>query len=279
MMLHSSSFYYLETFFIFIFFLIQTADSAIKWKKYTETQLQSGIKEFYTESWDAEIEVPMQRSKQMQTYDIDNDESESLKKNIKIYVRKFSHTEKVTRHLWLISGGPGSSTSGIERALSVKLLDTAIYLMDNRGLGRSHKYQTPNYICIILSLFLCYIRLCSFSDQKYCLKDPKKCYEALEFPSKIISMHETAQDYNDVSRMIREMEGGGDIYMYGSSYGATLAYTAFKFAPNLVKLFQILKLLGFIRFIVFRIITRSLHSRVQTEWRSRCEDSRHRFVL
>lgn len=241
-MLDSSSFYYnyLKIIFVFVLFLIQPADLAIQWKKYTETQLQAGIKEFYTESWDAEIEVPMQRSKannQMQIKDVDNNESENLKKKIKIYVRKFSHTKKVTRHLWLISGGPGSSTSGIERALNVKLPDTAIYLMDNRGLGRSHKYQTSNYIrSLILIFFPCYIRLCSFSDRKDCLKNPKKCYEALEFSSKIISMHETAQDYNDVSRMIKQMEGGGDVYMYGSSYGATLAYTAFKFAPNLVKL-------------------------------------------
>ena len=47
-------------------------------------------------------------------------------------------------------------------------------------------------------------------------------------------MHETAKDYNYVSRMILNEAVDGEIYMYGSSYGATLAYTAFKFDPYLV---------------------------------------------
>ena len=36
--------------------------------------------------------------------------------------------------------------------------------------------------------------------------------------------------------MILDEAGGGQIFMYGSSYGATLAYIAFKYKPNLVKM-------------------------------------------
>lgn len=47
-------------------------------------------------------------------------------------------------------------------------------------------------------------------------------------------MHETAKDYNLISKMI--LNGvGGNFFIYGSSYGATLAYTAFKFDTKLVK--------------------------------------------
>lgn len=46
-------------------------------------------------------------------------------------------------------------------------------------------------------------------------------------------MHETAKDYNEISQMILN-EDGGNFFMYGSSYGATLAYTAFRFSPQLV---------------------------------------------
>lgn len=126
-----------------IFYLIVRAetDAGIQWKRYPATHLKAGIKDFYKETWDAEIEVPMHHYsvyKKETNKDMDMD-SIVLNKKLKIYVRKFSHEMKAKKHLWLISGGPGSSSSGIERALNVKLPDTAIYLMDNRGLDRSHK--------------------------------------------------------------------------------------------------------------------------------------------
>lgn len=48
-------------------------------------------------------------------------------------------------------------------------------------------------------------------------------------------MHETAKDYNHISKMILN-GAGGNFFIYGSSYGATLAYTAFKFDTKLVNL-------------------------------------------
>jgi len=76
-------------------------------------------------------------------------------------------------------------------------------------------------------------RMCHEVESGKCQNNPKKCYDSLDYLSKDISLHETAKDYNYISRVILKSYGG-KIYMYGSSYGAILAYTAFKFDPFLV---------------------------------------------
>ena len=76
-------------------------------------------------------------------------------------------------------------------------------------------------------------RMCHEVESGKCQKNPKKCYDSLDYSSKDISLHETAKDYNYISKMILNLDGG-KIYMYGSSYGAILAYTSFKFDPFLV---------------------------------------------
>ena len=98
----------------------------INWKKYDAKSMKATTRDYYKYSWDTKITVPRKHS-----------ETEENTETFEIYVRKFSRNKTSTKHLWLISGGPGSSTSGIEKALSVMLPDTAIYLMDNRGLGES----------------------------------------------------------------------------------------------------------------------------------------------
>lgn len=77
--------------------------------------------------------------------------------------------------------------------------------------------------------------MCREFESGMCKKNPKKCYDSLNYSSKDISLHETAKDYNYISRMILKVHGG-KIYMYGSSYGAILAYSSFKFDPFLVKI-------------------------------------------
>lgn len=80
--------------------------------------------------------------------------------------------------------------------------------------------------------------MCGEDQSPKCQKNPKQCYNALGYSSKHISLHETAKDYNHISRMILK-SCGGKVYMYGSSYGAILAYTAFKFETFLVKLAKV----------------------------------------
>lgn len=115
------------------------AVDAISWKPYEAKHLKPAMREYYRFAMDAMIPVPQSHA----TIETSEDESVSdpvYTPKFDIYVRKFSRSNHRTRkHLWLISGGPGSSTSGIERALSVQLADTTIYIMDNRGLGHSHK--------------------------------------------------------------------------------------------------------------------------------------------
>ena len=126
-------------FVIFLFIFADTVfNEAIQWEDYDGRHLKPNTKEFYRYSWDSYIPIPRRHSlPKSSTFDI--------------YVRKFSPTrERTRRHLWLISGGPGSSTSGIERALTVKMADTTIYIMDNRGLGHSHKYNIHNFSVIKL---------------------------------------------------------------------------------------------------------------------------------
>lgn len=79
--------------------------------------------------------------------------------------------------------------------------------------------------------------MCHHSMSRECQQNPVKCYNALEYDPKVISIHETAKDYNYLSRLISRMNGGGDneFYMYGSSYGAILAYAAFKYDPTFVR--------------------------------------------
>jgi hypothetical protein len=78
-----------------------------------------------------------------------------------------------------------------------------------------------------------FCRMCREEESGVCQKNPKKCYISLDYSAKHISLHETAKDYNYISRMILK-SCGGKVYMYGSSYGAILAYTSFKFDPYLV---------------------------------------------
>ena len=106
--------------------LFASDSDIIKWKKYDAKFMKPTVRDYYKYSWDTKITVPRTHSDDTETG------------TFEIYVRKFSHVEMAKKHLWLVSGGPGSSTSGIERALSVMLPDTAIYIMDNRGLGESH---------------------------------------------------------------------------------------------------------------------------------------------
>lgn len=100
----------------------------INWRRYDAKSMKPTIRDYYKYSWDTKIAVPRRHS------DYEKEDTETFD----IYVRKFSRNKTAMKHLWLISGGPGSSTSGIEKALNVMLPDTAIYLMDNRGLGESH---------------------------------------------------------------------------------------------------------------------------------------------
>ena len=127
------------SFLVFICF-VSMVYGHIQWKNYDGRYLKPRTREFYKYSWDVYIPVPQQHSlRDSPTFDI--------------YVRKFSSTrEKTSNHLWLISGGPGSSTSGIERALSVQLTDTTIYIMDNRGLGHSHEYISQLLMLIVIFL-------------------------------------------------------------------------------------------------------------------------------
>lgn len=112
--------------FIFASMLVDAAE-VIRWNNYDGKFLKPNTRAFYRHAWDVYLPVP-------QNYSIPDSSI------FNIYVRKFSPSRERTRnHLWLISGGPGSSTSGIERALSVQLADTTIYIMDNRGLGHSHQ--------------------------------------------------------------------------------------------------------------------------------------------
>lgn len=54
----------------------------------------------------------------------------------------------------------------------------------------------------------------------------------LPYPPQVISVHNSAQDYNHVTRLVLGADGG-HMYLHGSSYGAVLAYRAFLFAPQL----------------------------------------------
>lgn len=145
-------FIYLFIIIIFLSFnvsVVIAVDTPIKWRPYVPKHLKPQLKDFYTETWDAMIEVPLEHPNEF------NDFQES-EKHFQIYVRRFSHVRSAKKHLWLISGGPGSSTSGIERALSIRLPDTAVYIMDNRGLGHSNRYGYFNifasldaYFCIM----------------------------------------------------------------------------------------------------------------------------------
>lgn len=103
-----------------------TTEWGIKWNKYDAPLMKPVVRGYYKYAWDTKIAVP-------RTHTVPGNPE-----RFEIYVRKFSRIEDAKKHLWLISGGPGSSTSGIEKALTVMLPDTAIYLMDNRGLGQSH---------------------------------------------------------------------------------------------------------------------------------------------
>lgn len=124
--------YFFQSIIIFLFsisnnFVDAVSSGLINWKKYDAKSMQATTRDYYKYCWDTKITVPRKHS-----------ELEKNKETFEIYVRKFSRNKTSTKHLWLISGGPGSSTSGIEKALTVMLPDTAIYLMDNRGLGESH---------------------------------------------------------------------------------------------------------------------------------------------
>lgn len=108
-------------------------DDYIDWKVYDAKHLKPSIREYYKCAMDARIRVPQRHG------DATRNENDSVPA-FDLYVRKFSRSARRThRHLWLISGGPGSSTSGIERALNLQISDTTIYIMDSRGLGHSHK--------------------------------------------------------------------------------------------------------------------------------------------
>lgn len=105
--------------------------STIKWQPYHPKYLSADAAKFYTYRSDAIVSAPLSHlpwhRQQLQTRG----------KSIKLYIRKFSRTPFPQKHIWFITGGPGCSTDGVERALSVKLPDAAIYLMDNRGLEQS----------------------------------------------------------------------------------------------------------------------------------------------
>ena len=116
--------------------VISCSSTTIHWNPYEATHLKPSVREYYKNTQYAMIPVP-------QIHDdnpSDVQDEEGTTGTFNVYVRKFSRSEKRTRkHLWLISGGPGSSTSGIERALNLNLFDTTIYIMDNRGLGHSQQ--------------------------------------------------------------------------------------------------------------------------------------------
>ena len=75
--------------------------------------------------------------------------------------------------------------------------------------------------------------MCSYAESKNCVENIKKCFNNYKHPSYTISLHETAQDYNYISQLILRASGG-EMFLYGSSYGSILAYRAFKFNTNLV---------------------------------------------
>lgn len=105
--------------------------------------------------------------------------------------------------------------------------------------------------------------------------NPKKCYESVDYSPKDISMHETAKDYNYISRMILNENSGGEFYMYGSSYGATLAYTAFKFDPFLVKPPCVQFMISNFYILVRGTVVGIVHAWIQTARKCRCSKTRH----
>lgn len=64
-----------------------------------------------------------------------------------------------------------------------------------------------------------------------------------------------------------QTNGGIDneFYMYGSSYGATLAYTAYKFDPFLVNMRKVIVFLNL--FLVFGNFVGSLHTGISFKWK------------
>ncbi len=105
--------------------------SKINWQPYSPKFLSPETTSFYRFRWEATIPVPLSHLPWHRQGE------ETRGKSITLYVRKFSQTPYPTRHVWFITGGPGCSTDGVERALSTHLTDTAVYLMDNRGLEAS----------------------------------------------------------------------------------------------------------------------------------------------
>ena len=105
--------------------------STIGWQSYSPKFLKPEAASFYQFRWEAHVPVPLSHLPWHRQRD------ETRGKSIQVYIRKFSQTPYPKRHVWFITGGPGCSTDGVERALSTQLPDTAIYLMDNRGLEAS----------------------------------------------------------------------------------------------------------------------------------------------
>jgi hypothetical protein len=105
--------------------------SNISWKIYSPKYLKSDAASFYQFRWEALVPVPLSHL----PWHRQGEETRGL--SINVYIRKFSQTPYPKKHVWFITGGPGCATDGVERALSVQLPDTAVYLMDNRGLEGS----------------------------------------------------------------------------------------------------------------------------------------------
>lgn len=89
------------------------------------------------------------------------------------------------------------------------------------------------YVLLLKPTVVVISSICTYSQSKYCVRNVKGCFENYPHPSYTISLHETAQDYNYVSQLILRAHGG-EVFLYGSSYGSILAYRAFKFNPKLV---------------------------------------------
>ncbi|RLN94017.1 hypothetical protein BBJ28_00009564 [Nothophytophthora sp. Chile5] len=158
---------------------------------------------------------------------------------IDVFVKRVAATSKSAeargKALWVLQGGPGASSTGIEGLMNTLYLqldrEVSVYTMDHRGTGRSARLQ-----CMAAQAGA----LGSPGGAAIRLDEIPACIDDIRFQiSNQTAAFSITSAAKDLATIIDFALSDQDVFVYGLSYGTYLVERLMHFAPSSVRGFSI----------------------------------------
>lgn len=146
--------------------------------------------------------------------------------SIELFAQRHLRRGGASRVLWMLAGGPGQTGAVYEsyvKDLARSLPDTDLYVFEHRGVGRSTRLGCPE-------------QEHPDSDEGVDISSDEwpACLDAVQAEwGEDLAAFSSAAAADDLAAWIRQTSDGREVFVYGGSYGTTLAHRFLQRHPDL----------------------------------------------